>query len=58
MAYFYSIRGWLELEPESFDRIISEINFLQKTRSQIECDILPLGAFRETPLHPGNTADR
>jgi hypothetical protein len=30
MAYFYSIRGWLEVEPENFDKAIACLKYLQE----------------------------
>ena len=33
MAYFYSLRGWLEVEPENFERLISVVKSIQASYS-------------------------
>ena len=34
MAYFYSLRGWLEAEPDNFEKIVQVIKSLQKNYSE------------------------
>ncbi|GJD16700.1 hypothetical protein RIVM261_016560 [Rivularia sp. IAM M-261] len=34
MSYFYSLRGWLEIEPEKFQTAIRLIESLQHTHEQ------------------------
>ncbi|NJK37949.1 MAG: hypothetical protein HC835_07690 [Oscillatoriales cyanobacterium RM2_1_1] len=34
MAYFYSVRGWLEVEPEQFERLIAVVQWIQSDQSQ------------------------
>ncbi|BAZ14951.1 hypothetical protein NIES4071_68210 [Calothrix sp. NIES-4071] len=34
MSYFFSLRGWLEVEPEKFDKATQLIESLQRTYEQ------------------------
>lgn len=34
MAYFYSLRGWLEVEPDNFDSAINVVKTLQLSSAQ------------------------
>ncbi|MGL5081492.1 MAG: hypothetical protein ACRC8A_08390 [Microcoleaceae cyanobacterium] len=34
MAYFYSVRGWLEVEPEKFERLTTAVEWIQTHQPQ------------------------
>lgn len=36
MAYFYSVRGWLSVEPENFANVINLVKSLQESYPQIQ----------------------
>lgn len=53
MAYFYSIRGWLEVEPENFASVTELVNFLQQSHPKDTKIGLYLQGWcwRETPIN-------
>ena len=53
MAYFYALRGWLEVEPDNFSKIIEVVQSLQSSYPKDTKQGLYLQGWcwRETPIN-------
>lgn len=53
MAYFYSLRGWLEVEPENFDKLVTVVKAIQSRYSESTKQGLYLRGWcwQETPIN-------